>query len=42
MDLRENGFHLPVIYLKEGLEMSYKWYLDKKPFYQDSKLVKAL
>lgn len=23
-DLRENGFHLPVIYLEEGLELTYK------------------
>lgn len=41
-DLRENGFHLPVIYLKEGLEMSYKWYSDERPIYRDYKLVKAL
>ncbi|MEG2290873.1 MAG: NAD-dependent epimerase/dehydratase family protein [Clostridium sp.] len=29
-DLRENGFHLPVIYLDEGLKRTYEWYLKEK------------
>lgn len=26
-DLRDNGFHLPVIYLEDGLKRTYDWYL---------------
>lgn len=29
-DLRENGFHLPVIYLQDGLKLTYEWYLKEK------------
>lgn len=29
-DLRKNGFHLPVIYLEDGLKSVYDWYLSEK------------
>lgn len=29
-DLRENGFHLPIIYLEDGLNRTYEWYLKEK------------
>lgn len=37
--LRQDGFHLPVTYLEDGLAQTYKWYTDVKPTLCDKKMI---
>lgn len=40
-ELMKDNFYVPIISLKEGLRRTYKWYQQKKPIINDSKMNKV-